>query len=126
MAAVTSSFTTGNGTDLVSPSATVIFTPDGTSPVPTTVNPTVQFSEAMDPVRTMSAPTGSGVYLYQPSTGQFVTITISVSADYRTFTITPLSPLQSGTQYQFGVYGWSTDLAGNPYPTSISVFFMTQ
>ena len=123
----TSSFTTGNTVDIAPPSPTVVFTPiDGSTGVPVTVTPSVQFSEPMNPVRAMSLTTGTGVYLYHPATGQFVSFTVSYEDNYRKAIITPTAPLQPGTQYQFGVHGWSTDLAGNQFPASVWILFTTQ
>jgi Bacterial Ig-like domain len=70
--------------------------------------------------------TGTGVYLYHPATGQFVSFTVSFEDNYRKAIITPTAPLQPGTQYQFGVHGWSTDLAGNQFPASVWILFTTQ
>lgn len=127
MPTATSSFTTSNTVDLVAPSATVVFTPiDGSTGVPVTVSPSVQFSEPMNPVRAMSLSTGTGLYLYHPATGQYLLFTVSFSADYRTMIVTPTGQLQPGTQYQFGVYLWNTDLAGNQFPTSVWILFTTQ
>ena len=127
MATTTSLFTTGNAVDLVSPSPTVVFTPiDGSSGVPVTVTPSVQFSEPMNPVRAMSLSTGTGLYLYIPATGQFVSCTVSFEDNYRKAILTPTAPLQPGTQYQFGVYYSNTDLAGNQFPTSVWIYFTTQ
>ena len=128
MTTVTSSFTTGTQSDLVGLSATVVTAPiNGAIGVPVTVKPSVTFNEPVDPVRALTISTqGYGIYLYVPGMGQYVDVTYSVSADYRTVVVTPTSALQPGTQYQFIVYVGITDLAGNPYPIYNVMTFTTQ
>ena len=126
MATVTSTFTTGNGSDLMPLSTTIVFSPDGTTNVPVSVTPTLQFSEAVSPVRVWSAPLGAGIFLYVSATGRSLPVTFSFSADYRTVTVRPTTPLQAGTQYQLGVYYFVTDLTGNVYPSFNLITLTTQ
>jgi hypothetical protein len=126
MTTATSSFTTGNTVDLSPPSPTVIFTPPADSNnVPINGPLRVQFSEPMNPVRAMTLNIGSGVYLYYPAIGQYLPFTVTFEDNYRTLVVTPLTPLQPGTQYQFGTYYWNTDLAGNAYASSTWINFTT-
>ena len=128
MPTVTSSFTTGSQSDLITPSGAVTFAPvNGATGVPVNVAPSVTFNEPISPVRAIgSGPQGIGILLYQPAIGQYVAVAYSFSPDYRTVIVTPTAPLQAGTQYQLIVYYGITDLAGNSYPAYNYIYFTTQ
>jgi hypothetical protein len=128
MPTVSPTFTTGTGVDLTTPSATLTINPANNAVnVPITVAPTITFSEPMDPISILTSGT-NGIYLRFVNTGIAVPATFSFSADYRTVTLTPTTPLASGTQYYLQVvysYGVS-DLAGNWYSSVTLTIFTTQ
>jgi Bacterial Ig-like domain len=81
----------------------------------------------VNPARALSISSqGYGVFLYVAGIGQQVAVTYSVSPDLRTVIVTPTAPLQAGMQYQLLAHLGITDLAGNQFPASVSIFFTTQ
>jgi hypothetical protein len=128
MPTLTSSFTTGSQSDLIAPSATVTFAPaNGATGVPVNIIPSVTFNEPVSPAHAITVGSQNiGVFMYQPAIGQYVAVTYSFSADYKTIMVTPTAPLQAGTQYQLIVYYGITDLAGNSYPSYNYISFTTQ
>ena len=118
------SFTTGTGTDLVSPSI-VSTTPTNVAnnvPVNTTVQ--VVFSKAMDPASFDPA----NSFTLVDSLGNTVPATITFSPDFKTATLQPKSALTGGgAVYDLFVSYFSNvyDLAGNRNVPTI-IFFMTQ
>jgi Bacterial Ig-like domain len=114
MPTVTTTFTTGGGTDLTGPTTPAFSPVAGSVNIPVGVAPAVTFAEAIDPVRVLSQFGGSnsGVYLRLTSTSVVVPSTLSFSADFRTVTITPTAPLAGATQYQI-VASQIYDVAAN-------------
>jgi methionine-rich copper-binding protein CopC len=122
----TATFTTGNGVDLLNLATTVTPSPTaGTTGVSINATPTVTFSDAIDPTSVIYGGT-SGVVLVVAATGQIVPVTYSFSADRRTVTMTPVSPLSAGTQYRIQASSGTTDVAGNIFPTTVQSLFTTQ
>ena len=107
------SFTTGTGTDLVTPTLVSTTPTSGQTGVP--VNTTVQvvFSKGMGPA---SFDANTSFTLRDPSNNP-VPATITFSADYKTATLQPNANLTAGTQYYF-YFGYFTaldDLSGNQF-----------
>jgi hypothetical protein len=122
----TATFTTGTGVDLLNLATTVTPSPAGGSTgVPVNVAPSITFSDAIDPTTVIDGGT-SALVLVVAATGQVVPVTYTFSADRRTVTMTPLSPLAAGTQYRMQASSATTDVAGNTFPTSVSFLFTTQ
>jgi large repetitive protein len=107
--AVATSFTTAPGADLSSPSITSYNPPNGYRGAGTNINPVFVFSKRMDVIAFNS----TTVSMYNNNTSQAVGINIIPSADRRSVTIQPTSPLQASTQYCFSLSG-VYDLIGNP------------
>jgi hypothetical protein len=108
------SFTTGTGTDLVTPTLVSTTPTSGQTGVP--VNTTVQvvFSKAMDPA---SFDANTTFTLRDPSNNPVPT-TITFSTDYKTATLQPNANLTAGTQYYLYIgypYGVLYDLNGNQF-----------
>jgi hypothetical protein len=121
-----STFTTGTSVDLLNLSATVTPTPaSGATGVSVNVAPRVEFNEAIDPSSVIYSGTAA-VTLFVNATSQVVPVVYSFSADRRTVTMTPVSPLVASTQYRILVSSTTTDVAGNPFPTSVQFLFTTQ
>jgi hypothetical protein len=112
MTPVTSTFTTGAGFDFSSPYVVSTSPANGvtTTGVPTTTS--ITFNEAMDPILINT----SNVYLQTHNTHSIVPVTLSFSADFKTVTLTPTTPLAESTIYDLVIYGnnfWPYDIAGN-------------
>jgi hypothetical protein len=123
---VTTTFTTGTSTDLVSPTAPVTTVPaNGATGIAVSVAPTVTFSEPIDPTSVLYGGV-SGVVLQVAATSQIVPVVYSFSADSQTVTLTPVSPLAAGTQYRIRVSSVVKDLAGNAFATTVQNLFTTQ
>ena len=106
--AVNTSFTTAPGADLSAPSVISYNPPNSYRGAGTNVNPVFIFSKRMDIISFNSSTVG----MYNNTTSQYIPINILPSADRRSVTIQPTSPLLVSTQYCYqlsGVY----DLAGN-------------
>ncbi len=111
--AYTSTFTTSStGISLSQPSLLSVTPADGTINVSANVTPKLVFSAAMDPI-TFDA--SLGYFLLRTDANDVaVPATLSFSADGKTLTVTPASPLTSGTTYDIYVYFYYlTDVAGN-------------
>jgi len=105
-APVTSTFTTGTGADLTSPQVVSVNPPYGATGVGTNVVLQVTFNKPIDPLLV----TNLTFYLRNSSNGA-VTVTLGVSRDLKTVTLTPVQALPPGTIYNWYIYG--TDLAGD-------------
>jgi hypothetical protein len=108
------SFTTGTGTDLVTPTLVSTTPTSGQTGVP--VNTTVQvvFSKAMGPG---AFDANTSFTLRDPSSNP-VPATITFSSDYKTVTLQPNANLTAGTQYYLYIgysYGILYDLSGNQF-----------
>jgi hypothetical protein len=113
---VTSTFTTGAGFLWGDPSVISTSPANGftTTGIPTTTS--ITFDQAIDPVLV----TGSDIYLQTHNTQAFVPTTLSFSADYKTVTLTPTTPLAQSTIYDIVVYGhnfWPYNIAGLGFST---------
>ncbi len=126
-ATVTSTFTTGTTFDLNPPSVLGSNPAPGTLAVGTNVVPHIVFSKRLNPLSVVSSSNETysqgSVQLLNTATGAFVPVTVSLSSDRTTATLTPAAVLQPNTQYQ--IYAGETssyyDVAGNsgvPYSTS--------
>ncbi len=124
---VTRTFTTGSSFDWNSPTVTAVTPANGATAVnDTTPGLSVVFSEAMDPVL-MDA---NHIYLRTHNTQTTVPTTFTMSADYTTVYLTPVSPLSAATIYDVvtAAPNWYlTDITGNPYsPTGVISTFTSQ
>ena len=107
------SFTTGTGTDLVTPTLVSTNPTSAQTGVPVSTTVQVVFSKAMGPA---SFDANTSFTLRDPSNNP-VPATITFSADYKTVTLQPDANLTAGTQYYF-YFGYSTalyDLSGNQF-----------
>jgi hypothetical protein len=117
----TSTFTTGSSFDFTNASVTATVPASSATPlagVPTSV--TVTFSEAMDPVLVNT----NEIYIRTHNTQAVVPATASISADYKTITMTPTAPLADSTIYDIYYYPnpwWLTDIAGNNSTTNYGI-----
>jgi len=116
---VTNSFSTGPTFDLNAPSVVLSDPAPDTMGVGTNVAPRVQFSKRLNPLSVVSSSNEvynqSSVQLLNSATGVFVPVTVTLSSDRTTATLTPTSPLTPNTQYELFV-GESAnyyDVAGN-------------
>jgi hypothetical protein len=115
MTPATSSFATGSSFDFTQPTVASALPANGATGVGVDPAPTlsITFSEAMDPVLISS----SQVYLRTHNTQTTIPTTLSISADYKTVTLTPTVPLSASTIYDVMYYpnNWYLyDIAGNP------------
>ena len=118
-ATVTNTFTTGATFNVLQPSVTLTDPPAGATGVGTNVAPRLVFNERLNPLSVVSSSTelyyNGSVQLYDYATGQWVPVTVSMSADRLTATITPKSPLQPNSYYVIyaGANAPYYDVAGN-------------
>jgi hypothetical protein len=115
------SFTTGTGTDLVTPTVVSTTPTPNQSNVPDNTTVQVVFSAAMDPA---SFDPNNSFRLNDPS-GNPVPATITFSADYKTVTLQPKSNLTGGGAAYImyvGYYNYVYDLGGNGYSYTIISF----
>ena len=102
------SFTAAPGPDLSYPTVSAYNPSSGYRGAGTNVNPVFQFSKRMDVISFNS----STVSMYNANTSQYIGINIVPSADRKSVTIQPTSPLLASTQYCYVVSG-AYDLVGN-------------
>jgi hypothetical protein len=111
---VTSTFTTGSSYDFTSPAVTAVVPANSTTGVAVNTAMSVTFSEAMNPVLI----TSSQIYLrLHNQTSVVIPATLSLSADFKTVTLTPTAPLAQSTIYDIVYWpnNWYLyDIAGNP------------
>jgi hypothetical protein len=105
--AVTTTFTTGPGADLVRPQVAQVIPANGATGIPTTALPQLQFNKRVDPLTVTAA-----TFQVFPSGGNPIPGTIAVSADGLTATFTPTVPLNVSTRYFVQATGGITDLSG--------------
>ena len=105
-----SSFTTGAGVNLTSPTVVSLTPANGTISVSANIAPQILFSAPMDPL-TCDFGSSNGIQLQLSSTGVAVPTTNTLSADGKTLTLTPAAPLTSGSNYRISVYYYSSSLA---------------
>ena len=109
-------FTTGPGATLLGPTVAGTNLLNGATAVPVSVTPTVTFSAPINSLTTYGY-----VVLRLSSTNSVVPSTLSFSADYKTITIMPNSPLSAATQYNVYVGGSNiTDQAGYLNQTGVT------
>jgi hypothetical protein len=116
----TSSFTTGSSFDFTNAGVTATVPANNSTGVAVGTPISVTFGEAMDPVLVNS----SVIYLRLHNTATAVPSTVSISADYKTITLTPTLPLTQSTIYDIYYYPspwWLTDIAGNNSTTNYGV-----
>ena len=121
--AVTSQSTTFNtsaGADFVGPYVVNASVANGQI-VGTNAVFAMQFDEPIDPGSVNPGGVNTDVYLYDNSTGTYLSPTISYSADLTTIFLTPAG-LTAGQYYQLGAY-YVTDLSGNPESPNFNVNF---
>ena len=111
---VNSSFTVINGTDSTAPTvsnATDVTPQDGSTSVATSISPSVQFSEAIDPRTVMPS-----TFFLMDAQGRRIDAEISFSTDARTITLNPESNLASpGFYYIVGTTAIRDLSGGNEY-----------
>src|SRR6185369_7988104 len=112
--AVTTSFTTGTGADLIRPTITQVDPASGATGVPTNAVIRLQFSERINPLTVNS----STFQILTSNFGVPVSGNITVAADRLSATFTPSSPLALSTAYFIQAFG-ITDLTGQ----EINFFF---
>jgi hypothetical protein len=118
---VTITFTTGPGIILNPSLPAPTFSPaQGSTGQPVNVHPTLTYNQPVNPITTFNG----GVQLVLNSTAAVVPSTFSISADSRTVTITPVSPLNNATQYTIrsGIAAVVTDQAGNNFNGGTAIF----
>src|SRR5208282_6670908 len=120
VAKTTTNFTTEAGPDFIAPYVVTSSVLSSQANVPVNSVFSMTFSKPMD-IGSNGGPTD--VYLYNYGNGQYVTTTVSWSADQTTIFLVPTSVLYVGTTYQLGAY-YMTDLAGNPQ-TDFAINFTT-
>jgi YD repeat-containing protein len=106
------SFTTGAGVELINPTIVSINPTNGQKTVPDNTTIQVVFSEAMDPAS--FDPNSS--FVLETSSNVVVPATVTLSADYKTVTLTPSANLTAGgaTYYMYiGYYANLYDIGGN-------------
>jgi large repetitive protein len=128
-ATVANTFTTGATFDLNPPSVVLSDPAPDTIGVGTNVAPRVEFSKRLNPLSVVSSSNEvynqGSVQLLNSATGVFVPVTVSLSSDRTTATLTPTSALTPNTQYELYV-GESAnyyDVAGNigvPYTSDFT------
>jgi len=116
-APVSTTFTTGAGADLVSPTVTGVDPPNFATGVPTNTLVTLQFSERLNPLSI--TPT---TFRVLGVSSVLVAGNISVAADRLSATFTPDAPLAPSSLHFVSAFSL-TDLAGNT--TSVSTRFTT-
>jgi len=107
-APVTTTFTTGPGADLVSPTVTAVNPLDGATGVGTNAVVTIQFSERVNPLTV----TTSTFRVLDNNSFVPVAGTIAVAANGLSATFTPPAPLATWTSYRVQAFS-ITDLANN-------------
>ena len=103
VATASTSFTTGSTFDDTAPTL-VNVTPADNSTVATNVTPQLEFNKPLNPILVNS----NVMALETVNPNVRVPINVTLSTDRKTITLTPLDPLQPGTEYQFSNVG--TDL----------------
>ena len=116
---VTNTFTTGPSFDLNQPTVVLIDPAANTINVGTNVAPRVVFSERLNPLSVVTSSNETynqgSVELLNTATNQLVPVTVSMSSDRTTATLTPTSALSPNTQYQLYIGQTANyyDVAGN-------------
>jgi hypothetical protein len=116
------SFTTGTGTDLVTPTLVSTTPANGATNVAVTATVQVVFSEAMDPA--YFDPKNS-FELYDTATSAVVPATVTFSANYTTATLQPKSNLTGGGVQYYMYIGWNSplyDMGGNSFGGTYTTF----
>jgi len=119
-------FTTGTGTDLVTPSWLTTTPSNNAIGVLVTTTVKVVFNEAMDP---SSFDPNNYSFTLTDASNIIVPATITFSADFKTVTLHPKANLNGGgaTYYMYiGYYANLLDLAGNPLNNGTYISFTTQ
>jgi hypothetical protein len=112
--AVTSSFTSGTGADLIRPTITQVDPGNGATGEPTNAVIRLQFSERVNPLTVNN----STFQVFVSGTNTLVTGTISVTSDGLSASFAPSAALAPSTNYFVQVFG-ITDLTGQ----EINFFF---
>jgi hypothetical protein len=126
MSTVTSTFTTGSLFDFTSPNLTSTTPANSATGVAANATLSFTFDSAMNPVLIDSG----HLYLRTHNTQTLVPTTFTISADYKTITLTPTTALTGATIYDLVTNSpnwYMTDIAGNPYyPSGVVATFTTQ
>ena len=118
IAPVVSTFTTGTGTDLITPTVVTVTPPSGAVDVGTNAVVVLEVSERLSPL-TVEA---DDIVLRENATGIRVPGVVTLSADLRQVSFTPDAPLAPGRLYRtFPGFG-AEDLAGNRLSGSQTTF----
>jgi hypothetical protein len=112
-----SQFTTGTQPDYSAPTVALDFTYWQTG-VGTNASFSCRYSEPMDP----SSITPSGNYIYSYPSGAHVPLTISVSGDMMSATLTPIAPLAANSQFIYYCNN-AIDLTGNGQSNNSAGFY---
>jgi hypothetical protein len=120
---VTSTFTTGSGFDYTAPTINTVVPANNATNVALSTPLSVTFSEPMNPILF----TGSQVYLRDHNSQVVIPTTFTLSTDFATISLAPVSPLTAGTIYDIVVQpsNWYlADFAGNSlyYYSTVSTF----
>ena len=107
--AVVRTFTTGPQADLVAPALTATNVPSGSTRVPRNIALQFRYNEPLNPIFVNT----DNISLYDNNISQYADIGVALSADRRTITITPATPLRPTNSYSWYVYE-QTDWANNP------------
>ena len=127
MTPATSTFTTGTSVNFTNPTVSSVLPANGATGISDT-SPTISitFSAPMDPVLI----DGGHIYLQTHNSPAVVATTFTISADYKTVTLTPTAALSAATIYDLVTESpnwYMTDFNGNPYyPQGIISTFTTQ
>ena len=117
----TFSFTTGTGALLQTFQALSATPANGAISVPASVAPQVVFNSPVNPV------SASGTVQLYTVTNAVVPSTLSFSADFKTVTVMPTSPLTSSSTYHIETtYSGVVDQAGNIAYTTVTNAFTIQ
>jgi hypothetical protein len=116
---ITNTFTTGPTFDLNPPSVLLSDPAPDSLGAGTNVAPHLKFSKRLNPLSVVTSSNQTynqgSIQLLNTATGLFVPVTVTISSDRTTVTITPISPLTPSTQYE--LYAGQTsnyyDVAGN-------------
>ena len=113
-------FTTGTATDTTSGLVSSTDPQYNEFGIGTNVAPIHYLSKLVDPISVSAV----NAYITDGNTGKLIAGTVGVSLDRKHVTITPVLPLQPGTQYYVRLgYGQTYyDLAGNPMQASFFIF----
>ena len=119
VATITNSFTTGGTYDIAAPSV-VNYDPPYNATVGTNVIPKLIFNKPLNPITVSN----STFRMFLNDTGQFIPLTVALSANGLEVTLTPQLPLLPGTYYHYQACCGYQDMDGNN-GTGTDLYFYT-